>query len=100
MAARGLLGFFAALGLTLSCAQYGHVDFKTSCAPSIAKDFNTALSKLYSFEYGDARSDFNRLTSIDSSCCIAYFMAAASPTYRDQYIYAMACESREVLGMN
>ena len=67
--------------LAFSWAQYGVVDFKTSCIGRVTHQFNEALSLLYSFEYPLSLFQFNEIIDDDPSCCIAYFMAASTFTH-------------------
>ena len=38
--------------------RFGTVQFKTSCNPAVASDFNGAVALLHSFEYDEARAAF------------------------------------------
>jgi hypothetical protein len=60
----------------LAASQYGAVVFKTSCNPSVADDFNTAVSMFYSFWYSQSLSTFQNIYASDSSCCMALWGAA------------------------
>jgi tetratricopeptide (TPR) repeat protein len=53
--------------------QLGTVSFQTSCAPSVAPDFNRAVALLHSFEFRDALATFNTVVEKDPSCAIAHW---------------------------
>lgn len=69
-------------GIAFSIAEtslpYGIVNFVTSCDSTVASDFNMAMSKLYSFWYSEAHSDFDSIIKRDNTCCMAYWGAASS----------------------
>src|SRR5438034_92375 len=41
--------------------RLGKVHFATSCAPSVAEEFDHAMALLHSFEFKDATSGFNKV---------------------------------------
>jgi tetratricopeptide (TPR) repeat protein len=50
---------------------HGTVDFKTSCAPAVAAEFNHAVALLHSFEYDEARDVFTAVAKKDPKCAMA-----------------------------
>lgn len=80
---------FAALLATRSFAQVhdhampsneklGSVHFATSCAPSVAPQFDRAVTLLHSFEFGSAIQGFNGVLAADSTCAMAQWGIALS----------------------
>ena len=53
--------------------QLGTVSFQTSCAPSVAADFNRAVALLHSFEFREALGTFNAVLEKDPSCAVAHW---------------------------
>jgi hypothetical protein len=50
---------------------HGTVDFKTSCAPAVAAEFNHAVALLHSFEYDEARDVLAAVGKKDPKCAMA-----------------------------
>ena len=63
---------------TQTTEQLGTVDFKTSCAPEVAPEFNRAVALLHSFEFGASLRAFNAVIARDSTCAMAYWGLALS----------------------
>jgi tetratricopeptide (TPR) repeat protein len=51
--------------------RFGTVQFKTSCDPAVASDFDGAVALLHSFEYDEARAAFVAVQSKDPKCAMA-----------------------------
>jgi hypothetical protein len=51
--------------------RFGTVQFKTSCEPSVAADFNGAVALRHSFEYEEARAAFKEVLHKDPKCAMA-----------------------------
>ena len=49
----------------------GTVDFATSCDGAVADDFNAAVAKLHSFEFEEARGNFEAIQASDPDCAVA-----------------------------
>src|SRR4051794_32325633 len=58
--------------------RLGHVHFATSCAPSVAEEFDHAMALLHSFEFKDAITGFNQVLERDPSCGTAQWGVAIS----------------------
>jgi tetratricopeptide (TPR) repeat protein len=58
--------------------KLGTVHFATSCAPTVASQFDRAVALLHSFEFGDAIKGFTDVLSGDSTCAMAYWGIAMS----------------------
>ncbi len=58
--------------------RLGKVHFETSCAPSVAEEFDHAMALLHSFEFPDATTGFRAVLSRDPSCGIAQWGVAMS----------------------
>ena len=58
--------------------RLGKVHFETSCASSIAEEFDHAMALLHSFEFPDAISGFSKVLHDDPSCGIAQWGIAMS----------------------
>ena len=58
--------------------RLGKVHFETSCAASVAGEFDHAMALLHSFEFADATAGFNQVLSADPSCGIAQWGVAMS----------------------
>ncbi len=56
----------------------GVVHFTTSCAASVAPQFDHAVALLHSFEFGASIRTFNELLAADSTCAMAYWGIALS----------------------
>jgi tetratricopeptide (TPR) repeat protein len=54
-----------------SANRFGTVQFETSCRPSDAGDFNTAVALLHSFEYDEAQVAFAKIIQNDPHCAMA-----------------------------
>jgi tetratricopeptide (TPR) repeat protein len=61
----------ASSAASASPGDLGTVQFKTSCSPSVAVDFNHSVALLYSFEYDEARDAFIAVSKKDPRCAMA-----------------------------
>lgn len=52
-------------------SNFGAVNFRTSCATAVQKDFNHAVALLHSFEYDEARDAFTAIAKQDPNCAMA-----------------------------
>jgi hypothetical protein len=68
--------FSVALAFRDEPMPYGVVNFETSCLDSVADDFNTAVSMLYSFWYDESFKAFNDILKRDPKCCMAFWGAS------------------------
>ena len=82
-----VLFFFASAGVTQGTQEHshsdamageevGHVHMDTSCSPAVAADFDRALALLHNFWYARALEGFQRVSTEDPECAIAYWGAA------------------------
>src|SRR5258708_31917562 len=58
--------------------KLGFVHFATSCAPSVAPQFDRAVTLLHSFEFGSAIQGFGSVLAADSTCAMAEWGIALS----------------------
>ena len=58
--------------------RLGKVHFETSCASSVAEEFDHSMALLHSFEFPDAISGFSKVLHDDPSCGIAQWGIAMS----------------------
>lgn len=58
--------------------EVGSVQFATSCAASVQKDFNGAVALLHSFQYEQSRRAFENVAAKDPQCAMAYWGVAMS----------------------
>ena len=58
--------------------EVGSVQFATSCAPNVQKDFNGAVALLHSFQYEQSRGAFENVAAKDPQCAMAYWGVAMS----------------------
>jgi hypothetical protein len=58
--------------------KLGTVSFPISCAPSTQAQFERGMAFLYSFEYEQARNQFQEIEKKDSGCAMAYWGQAMS----------------------
>ena len=58
--------------------KLGSVHFATSCAPSVAPQFDRAVALLHSFEFGASIRAFNEVLAADSTCAMAQWGIALS----------------------
>ena len=58
--------------------EVGSVRFSTSCATSVATDFNRAVALLHSFQYGQAGQAFSAISERDPKCAMAQWGVAMS----------------------
>src|SRR5690242_6635187 len=61
-----------------SSEKLGDVNFVTSCAPQVQKEFNHAVAWLHSFEYEEAEKTFSEIAATDPKCGMAYWGVAMS----------------------
>lgn len=59
-------------------AALGHVNFSTSCSPTVQLDFNRAVALLHSFWYKKSEETFATIAKADPSCAIAEWGVAMS----------------------
>ena len=52
--------------------KLGTVTFATSCAQSVAHDFERAVALLHSFAYTDSEKAFRNVAAADPSCAMAH----------------------------
>ena len=74
-----------ALALSTICAaqtaNLGHIDFPTSGKPEAQKHFIQGMLLLHSFEYADAKEEFQAASKIDSHFAMAYWGEALTYTH-------------------
>jgi len=67
-------------GALISCgpsdAEFGILDFETSCGSAIKKDFNVAVELLHSFEYDESEKVFAGIIGRAPGCAMAYWGVA------------------------
>jgi hypothetical protein len=67
-------------GALVSCGppgkQFGDVEFETSCAENVKKDFNLGVALLHSFEYEEAEKVFSKIIYSTPGCAMAYWGVA------------------------
>ena len=67
-------------GALISCgppeAEFGTVDFETTCDAAIKKDFNVAVELLHSFEYDESEKVFAGIIERAPGCAMAYWGVA------------------------
>ena len=56
--------------------RLGTVYFETTCAHSVARDFEHAVALLHSFAYSAAQDAFSKIASADPSCAMAHWGVA------------------------
>jgi hypothetical protein len=61
-----------------SAERLGTVHFATSCSPSVAPQFDRAVTLLHSFEFGAAIRSFNEVLVADPTCAMAHWGIALS----------------------
>ena len=87
-----VLFFLASAGVTQGIQEHshsdsmageevGHVHMDTSCSPAVAAYFDRALALLHNFWYARALEGFERVTSEDPECAIAYWGAAMTSNH-------------------
>ncbi len=59
-----------------SAMTLGMVDFPISCNESVADTFNRAVALLHSFEYPEARAEFESVAQQDAACGMAHWGVA------------------------
>ena len=69
-------------GEVISCspgkAEYGTLEFLTSCKEETKENFNTGVKLLHSFEYDEAEKMFAKIIGKDPECAMAYWGVAMS----------------------
>ena len=66
-------------GITLcGNAQFGEVNFSTSCNENVRSDFDLGISLLHSFEYEEAEKAFAKVIDKVPDCAMAYWGVAMS----------------------
>lgn len=58
--------------------KLGTVNFPTSCAPSVAQQFNRSVALLHSFAYSASEEAFRSVASSDPHCAMAHWGVAMS----------------------
>jgi hypothetical protein len=58
--------------------KLGTVTFPTSCAPSVASDFERSVALLHSFAYNASEQSFRNVVAADPSCAMAHWGIAMS----------------------
>jgi hypothetical protein len=53
--------------------KLGTVHFETSCAPTVAAEFDRGVALLHSFEFRPAIESFNRVLAADAACAMAHW---------------------------
>jgi tetratricopeptide (TPR) repeat protein len=53
--------------------KLGTVHFETSCAPTVAAEFDRGVALLHSFEFRPAIESFNRVLVTDAACAMAHW---------------------------
>jgi tetratricopeptide (TPR) repeat protein len=80
-----IIFFLSVLGVTaMSAAQsanLGHIDFPTSGTPEAQKHFIQGMLLLHSFEYADAKDEFQAASKIDPHFAMAYWGEALTYTH-------------------
>lgn len=67
--------------LFLAAAQLGRIDFPTSAGPAAQKHFIQGALLLHSFEYADAREEFQAASKIEPDFAMAYWGEALTYTH-------------------
>jgi hypothetical protein len=58
--------------------KLGKVSFPTSCAPSVARDFERSVALLHSFAYTASEQSFRKVAAADPTCAMAHWGIAMS----------------------
>ena len=58
--------------------KLGSVHFETSCAPSVAPQFDRGVALIHSFEFGQSIRAFESVLAADSTCAMAWWGLALS----------------------
>jgi hypothetical protein len=58
--------------------RLGKVHFETSCSPAVAAEFDRGLALLHSFWFRAATESFNRVSTADPNCAMAWWGVAMS----------------------
>ena len=58
--------------------KLGTVTFPTSCAPSVARDFERSVALLHSFAYSASEQSFRNVVAADPTCAMAHWGIAMS----------------------
>ena len=58
--------------------KLGTVTFPTSCAPSVARDFERSVALLHSFAYSASEQSFRNIVAADPTCAMAHWGIAMS----------------------
>jgi tetratricopeptide (TPR) repeat protein len=58
--------------------KLGTVSFPTSCAPSVAPDFERSVALLHSFAYSASEQSFRKVAAADPACAMAHWGIAMS----------------------
>jgi hypothetical protein len=74
--------------------KLGKVSFATSCAPSVARDFERSVALLHSFAYAASEQSFRKVAAADPACAIAHWGIAMSH-YHQLWSAPSAAELRD-----
>jgi len=78
--AKAIDGLNLKKGALISCgppkAEFGTLDFETSCDPAIKDKFNVAVELLHSFEYDESEKVFAGIIERAPGCAMAYWGVA------------------------
>jgi hypothetical protein len=58
--------------------KLGKVSFQTSCAPSVAREFERSVALLHSFAYAASEESFRKVAAADPGCAMAHWGIAMS----------------------
>jgi hypothetical protein len=58
--------------------KLGKVSFPTTCAPSVARDFERSVALLHSFAYAASEQSFRNVAAADPTCAMAHWGIAMS----------------------
>lgn len=64
--------------VTARADDFGTVHFATSCSPAVAEQFDRAVARLHSFEFGASIRAFQDVLAVDSTCAMAHWGIALS----------------------
>jgi hypothetical protein len=74
--------------------KLGKVSFPTSCAPSVAHDFERSVALLHSFAYAASEQSFRKVAAADPNCAMAHWGIAMS-YYHQLWSPPTAAEMRD-----
>src|SRR5664279_5934111 len=86
-------------GDVISCgppdAQFGSVDFETTCDEKSKKDFTLAIELLHSFEYEESEKMFSKVIDETPECAMS-LIHISEPTRRTPISYAVFCLKKKI----